>query len=220
MRIPIRALDTKPLGVRLWLVRLDEWRPTRPLVLSATEWSRAAKFAFENDRLRYLAAHDALREVLLRTVGVPRQLEFDVGSDGKPTLPPRFGAGFSLSHSQGWALIGLSEGQEIGVDIETIRTMPDSWALLQDYFRPEELAERTFAIAAESQPFLRGWTRKEACLKAVGVGLSLDPATFATGLVPDERRVLMLIGNCTVPVRVVSVKLDGPLVAAVASVSH
>jgi len=41
---------------------------------------------------------------------------------------------------------------------------------------------RCASAEARSRAFLVGWTRKEACLKAVGAGLLLDTRTFEAGL--------------------------------------
>ncbi|MDB5828206.1 MAG: hypothetical protein JWQ73_2426, partial [Variovorax sp.] len=73
---------------RLWHVDLDDAAATDARdCLSADESTRAARFVFERDRRRYVAAHIALRQTLSVATGVPAAaLAFDVGAFGKPSL--------------------------------------------------------------------------------------------------------------------------------------
>ena len=99
--------------------------------------------------------------------------------------------------------------------------MPDAQELGRDYFQPEELAELRHRAGPDSLAtmLLCGWTRKEACLKALGTGLSLSPLCFATGLVPDARQVLMPSDAGPLAIDVVSLDLGSHLLAAVAAMS-
>ena len=101
------------------------------------------------------------------------------------------GGAFNLSHSGHVALIGVSEQGEIGVDIELRRPITELSDLARRNFTAVEISELS-ACADDAQAltaFLRGWTRKEACLKALGSGLSIAPETFTVGLDESPRRV-------------------------------
>ncbi|RYF66751.1 MAG: 4'-phosphopantetheinyl transferase superfamily protein, partial [Comamonadaceae bacterium] len=93
---------------------------------------------------------------------------------------------FNLSHSQGVGLIALSAEAEVGVDVELVRPMGDVTALADNYF---DGAEQSALAAIGPGPardlaFFRCWTRKEACLKAAGIGLGLDTRSFHVGVEP------------------------------------
>jgi 4'-phosphopantetheinyl transferase len=96
------------------------------------------------------------------------------GIDPVPLRPLHF----NVSHSGELALIAVCRGQELGVDIEQERAVREAKRIVESYFTPAEL-ERFAALdeRAQERAFLRGWTRKEAILKAIGVGL----AGLATG---------------------------------------
>jgi 4'-phosphopantetheinyl transferase len=210
------------LDCALWRVDLDTApAPSALRGLSSAESDRARRFVFARDRSRYLAAHVALRQTL---AGPARrhaeQLRFTAGRWGKPRLECTGSLHFNLSHSQGVGLIGLSEQAEIGVDIELVRHLPDAGQLAANYF---DEAEQAALAAIEPGPahdlaFFRCWTRKEACLKAVGIGLGLDTRSFHVGIQPVPCNVLMPLESGPVHVALVSTDCGDGAVAALALV--
>ncbi len=159
--------------------------------LSTVEHERAARFVFERDRRRYLASHCALRQLLFARIGTPAvQLVFEDGPFGKPALCNEPQCAFNLSHSEDVAVIALAATGEIGVDVEMLRPMPDAVDLARQNFSAAECAELA-ATPPEHQSlaFLLGWTRKEACLKAIGSGLTIAPNIFTAGLGMAPRSV-------------------------------
>jgi 4'-phosphopantetheinyl transferase len=198
---PVRRLAATPFGIELWLVELAR-APVTPALLSRAELERAARFVFEPDRQKYLAAHCALAELLAARLQLPGGcLEFQVGPHGKPRLSSAYDCVFNMSHCDDLALIGIAVGLlhdvEIGVDIERLREVSDASALSAANFTAHEQLELAGCEPAKaSQVFLRGWTRKEACLKATGSGLTIHPATFDCGL--GERAGITEIDGVTI----------------------
>lgn len=185
----VTQLDA-PASFELWLTDLSRDPAESALrALSADERARAARFVFARDRRRFLSAHLALRRLLSTRTGLaPHALEFVEGQFGKPSLAGPSTCAFSLSHCEDVALIAMSHSGEIGVDVEVLRVVDDLQSLAGRNFTPAEctqLANVTFVD--RDQAFLRCWTRKEACLKAIGSGLSIAPETFEAGLQPDTR---------------------------------
>jgi 4'-phosphopantetheinyl transferase len=85
---------------------------------------------------------------------------------GQPTVT------FNISHAHGRALIVVSKGQEVGVDLERIRPDVEVAKLSERYFAPPEHA--TIMQSTQEQRaarFFRYWVAKEAVLKAQGIGL-------------------------------------------------
>ncbi|OUL99498.1 4'-phosphopantetheinyl transferase family protein [Variovorax sp. JS1663] len=182
---------------RLWLVDLDATpAPQAVASLSESEWERARRFVFKRDRNRFIAAHAALRETLASQCGIPASmLEFQLGPFGKPVLVEG-GLHFNLSHSQSLALIAVCDQAEVGVDLELLRPMPDAEALAETYFSAcERRALAALPPEARERAFLCCWTRKEACLKATGMGLSVDTRSFEVGVLPEAREVHIGTGD-------------------------
>ena len=140
--------------------------------LSDGERERAARLASAE---RWIVARAALRIVLAGHLGAhPSDVELGAGAHGKPELPGSV-VRFNLSHSGDVALIALTTGAEVGIDVERTsrrstaveRTLTDGErALLDGRDRHIEL--------------LRVWCRKEALAKAGGGGLGWAPETFDT----------------------------------------
>jgi 4'-phosphopantetheinyl transferase len=165
--------------------------PRWQALLDDSETARAACFRFARDRDRYIACHGILRTLLAHSVGRPaRALRFDVGSRGKPALSDR-AAHFNISHSHHLALIAISRNVTVGCDIELHDDRFLNENIPAHFFSPAEIAE----LNALPQPerlaaFFAGWTRKEAYIKARGLGLSLPLDSFDVSLAPSARPAL------------------------------
>jgi 4'-phosphopantetheinyl transferase len=139
------------------------------------ERTRAARFVREADRARHLLGRALARTLLARRLGAaPASLRLVADADGKPALDGA-GPAFNLSHSGDWIACALADDAAVGVDVqETTPSMarPDDFGRV---FGPRERARIDDAPdeAARIAAFARAWARKEALLKAVGVGLQL-----------------------------------------------
>jgi 4'-phosphopantetheinyl transferase len=123
----------------------------------------------------------AVRAELLRLLDVT---ELHVDDRGRPWLE---GVSFSVSHSGELGLIAIAEpGRRIGVDVEQLRPDRDVRALAERFFHPEEAA----GIGDDRAAFYRCWTRKEAVVKALGLGLAHPLDSFVVDFeVPGPRPV-------------------------------
>ena len=142
-------------------------------LLDPVELERAARFRFEVDRERFIIAHGLLRTLLGERLGAsPEELRFGRGPYGKPHIEGS-DLRFNLSDTKDALLIAIGNGGEIGVDIETMARTVDHMAVGEHYFTPGEV--RDIAVSANAKRrFLEFWTRKEAVLKASGVGIMDD----------------------------------------------
>lgn len=176
----------QPGQVDLWRIFLNlppESVKTLASTLTADETGRAARFRFPADRNRYIAAHGALRDILARYLNrEPGQVRFSANQYGKPTLPG-CPLEFNLSHSGDFALVAVTRGRKVGVDVERFRPDVDFERLASRFFSSREAAELTaFPAAQRLAAFFRCWTRKEAYIKAQGLGLSLPLKDFDVSL--------------------------------------
>lgn len=159
-------------------------------VLNDEERRRARACAFERDRTRYIVAHGFMRAVLaLYTRVAPEQVEFDLGTAGKPFL--RGGSDplhFNLSHSGDLAVVAVSPLTPIGVDVELVRPISDLEGLVKTALGPHE--HRYFLSQYPGdrlEAFFRLWTRKEAYWKAGGIASDIDPADLDVELIATRR---------------------------------
>jgi 4'-phosphopantetheinyl transferase len=158
-------------GVDLWWIDLDSPVPAAATLLSDAEQARASRFAFERDRARFVVGRAALRAILSAHVGMPAEaLAFRLGPHGKPSLPG--GPPFSFSNSHGRGLCAVGGDRELGVDLERLRDVADAAGIARSVFTAEEREAWRMAGGDGAGAFLRVWTRKEAVLKALGVGLA------------------------------------------------
>jgi 4'-phosphopantetheinyl transferase len=196
-------------SVYIWRVRLDacsfdstlrmaSWRD----VLSVEEQRRADAFRGEEHRRDYIQAHVALRSVLGNCLGIPSaSVRFAAGSisgdgiDGKGSArikPALMRAAnpldlrFNLSHTRGAALIGVGVGLELGIDIEWHRPMDDLDGMAKSVMSDTEM-EQWLLLKPDvrTRAFYHLWTRKEAYLKAIGLGLFRNLHDVTVPVSPD-----------------------------------
>jgi 4'-phosphopantetheinyl transferase len=171
----------EPGEIDLWCWNLDITRD-RLAVMAATlspdERERRDRFYFARDANRFVAARGQLRTLLADYLcRDAHTICFEYNQYGKPRLkadaddPP---IGFNLTHSDSMASLAVATGYEVGVDIERIRPMGEDlarWVMNDD----EQCRFRSLPPGLQTNTFFRCWTRKEAVLKAAGVGLSRSP---------------------------------------------
>jgi 4'-phosphopantetheinyl transferase len=180
----------------IWLADLDaaESGESALALLSEDERVRAQRFVFDVHRRRFIACRAWLRVRLAERLGRQADgLRFEYGPAGKPALAGEQALRFNVSHSDRYALLAMTEGAEVGVDIERLRPLSDMDALAERVF---SAGERTAlaAVPAEGrlEAFFAGWTRKEAYIKARGEGIGLLGAievALSPGVAPGLIRV-------------------------------
>ncbi len=181
-------------AVTVWRISLDGASPPDDGALhelSTDERTRAARFATDALRRRWLHGHVATRRILAHELGVaPRAIAYALGPHGKPHLASPAGTGleFSYSDAEQVALLAVSRAGPIGVDIEPVHRAVEVEEIAATRFAPRE-REVVLAAAGDARvdAFFRIWTRKEAVLKAIGAGLAFGLAAID---VLDDRAVV------------------------------
>jgi 4'-phosphopantetheinyl transferase len=195
-RITVTMLEWEQIGdgIHVWHAALDRdvnSLSQLELALSADEKARADRFHFANDRKRFVAARGLLRELLGKYLQqTPASLEFSHGKHGKPSLSGAnvsSGLCFNLSHSAGMAVYAIARERNLGVDVEHVRPEFGGEDIAKRYFSAREVSDlKTLPAEAKAEGFFHCWTRKEAYLKATGMGLQIPLGSFAVSLLPDE----------------------------------
>lgn len=145
---------------------------------------RAERFRFPIHRDRFIARRGILRTLLGQVLACPPQnIFFAYSPYGKPYLAqdPTLELHFNLSHSEGLALIALTLGRNVGVDIERLTPSLRDDTVPEQFFHPREVALlRSLPQSDQAEAFLRFWVHKEAYIKALGKGLSFPLHSFDT----------------------------------------
>ena len=189
--------------MHVWLADLNqEPAVVRALreILTPDERQRADKFYFEKDRLHFIVARGALREILGSYLDIPpERISFSYSEYGKPALVGNAKESrlrFNVSHSHGVARYAVTSGREVGIDLELIRHDFAGLDIAQRYFSPEEVsALRALPHEQQTAAFFNCWTRKEAYIKARGEGLTYPLHRFTVPLAPGEPAALLMTND-------------------------
>jgi 4'-phosphopantetheinyl transferase len=169
--------------IHVWRGRLDTVDAAKlRRQLSCDEQERADRFAYEHDRSRFIASHALLRQIVARyAMTRPADLRFRHTPHGKPEIEGTIR--FNLSRSVELALVAVSVDREVGVDVEFIRTDLDFEGITGRFFSRRERDELGYGRGPlDVRRFFECWTRKEAVVKALGLGLSLSLDSFSVSL--------------------------------------
>ena len=191
LRLP--ALDVNDIHVWKGDVGvLAEYTAALGSVLDAGELARAARFQHKADHDRFLISRGLLRVLAAHYLDrLPAVLTFDAGEFGKPLLTG-MDAGrlaFNLSHSGNLILLAFARTGRVGADVEC-------WSTRLGDAERERIASSVFSAgerAALAQlpvelrraAFYAVWTRKEAYIKATGIGISRGLDHFEVSVHPD-----------------------------------
>lgn len=181
--------------VWVWsFAELEEPREADLEILDEQERHRTARFYFAPDRVRYAACHAKMRRILGSYLGrPPDSLVYREGGGGKPGLalaPNDASIRFNLSHSKTIGVLAVTVGMEVGVDVEDVR--PIEREVAKRYFSAAEFASMEGLDEQEwLDAFYRCWTRKEAILKAEGLGLRIPLDSFDVSVRAEEPAKLL-----------------------------
>ena len=169
------AFDFAPRAgeVSAWVVDL-----TRPPVspdelfgrLTPDEQARAVRYKIAKAREQFVIGRGLLRGLLADYLRVaPGAVPLNYLPSGKPVLATdAVGLHFNVTHTDGVAVL-VAGRSRVGVDVERPRPLADADGLVGRYF---SVAEGTAFRALPEQHrlagFFRGWTCKEAVIKAAG----------------------------------------------------
>ncbi len=163
-------------------------------LLSPDERARAEGYRFPAPARRFVAARGMLRERLGQYLGVaPSQVGLEVNPWGKPLLAGKAADGtsalhFNLAHSEGLAVFAFARNHPLGIDIEKIRPLKNLDGMVSKSFSPAE-QEAFYALPPGQRldAFFTTWTRKEAYMKARGLGFHLSPKGFDVTVSPTAQ---------------------------------
>lgn len=167
-------------------------------LLSRDEQGRADRFHFEKDRSHFIVARAGLRRLLGRYLEIkPAELQFAYGDYGKPHLASAMvdqpaELKFNLAHAGGLAVYAFTTIGEIGVDLERVNPEFAGDAIARRFFSAAEVAclDRV-PPHVRVLAFFNCWTRKEAFIKAKGLGLSLPLDQFDVTLTPGQTATIL-----------------------------
>ncbi len=165
--------------------------------LSDEERMHADRFFFSKDREAFKSSRNTLRILIGHYQDCrPETVEFYSGKYEKPALIGE-GLQFNISHSHRVGLLAFSRGRDVGVDVEKIDPAVNSDQLALHSFSYSENQEYQGLRPEEKlSAFYRGWTRKEAFIKATGEGLSYPLDRFDVSLSEgDSARLLRIEGS-------------------------
>lgn len=181
-------------------LELDIWTiesPTQEIdtgklisALSDIEKTRAASFHRQRDRHRFICFHYALRSILATYFASDSEVSIVHGKYGKPllaALPHEGELWFNLSHSSDRGMLAISRAGEIGADIEYIDPKVQIEQLAQQIMSPAQLAQFSrYPPDSQRDVLFECWVRKEAYLKALGVGLEISPRDVEVPIEPEK----------------------------------
>ena len=192
----LNLLNVSKIGedAHIWSANLDQSSfviQSLSSLLSSDESERSEQFIFVKDRNRFSVRRGLLRVLLSHYTGIkPDDIQFSYGQNGKPAIPEMLNKNdirFSLSYSKKFCLFAITRCREIGVDIEFNGGSFDYDQVINNFFTEKEISSVYCQNRKQREnAFLKLWTKKEALIKALGIGLSLPLSSFDVSLLDYE----------------------------------
>ncbi len=180
-------------------LQVEEYLP----LLTEIERKRAEAFVFPKDKNSFVLAQAYIRKILsLYTSIAPTEFKFRRGAKGKPFLANAVEPiQFNISHSKNLILFAVALQDEVGIDVEYIRSIETMDHIVQREFSPKEREEFESLMHKQEQSeyFFKTWTTKEAYLKWTGVGMrdGLNAIEFEQHFSQDNRLYGKIIDHST-----------------------
>jgi 4'-phosphopantetheinyl transferase len=165
--------------------------------MDATERDRLGRFRREADRARFTVGSTIVRMLAGAALGVPPEtvvLDRSCSGCGRPHHVPRVPGSnlrFSVSHSGDTVVVAATQQARVGVDVEALDPRHGVDELARPLLGPAESpAFRGLTPEDRHRAFFTIWCRKEAVLKALGVGLQVPLPAVTVTAAQDPARLL------------------------------
>jgi len=141
-----------------------------------------------------------LRRIISDYLAIPpAQLRFIYNEYGKPAVSDDQNdraLNFNLSHSAELVLYAVARGRDVGIDIEYIREDFATLEIAEHFFSKDEVAAlKSLPADQRTIGFFNCWSRKEAFIKAKGMGISYPLDRFTVSLAPGEPPALLKVDD-------------------------
>jgi 4'-phosphopantetheinyl transferase len=137
------------------------------------------RFLHDEDKICYSVVHSLLKKRLSRVLNKKEQdIHINYFNNEKPFIH-EIGLDFNMSHSGHVFSFIIADNftLRVGVDIEMVREINNMKSISTDYFSDAECSYVFLPETNETEElckFYEIWTRKEAFLKMIGIGLYTD----------------------------------------------
>ena len=165
-------------GATVWQVALKHLLPLRLALTEVLSPDERARANGTDGIKEFVSISCSVRGVLRIILGEagnmnPATIAFTHATHGKPSLStPSCRIQFSASHSAGLALVAVTRGRRVGIDVEARREVPEAEHIAARFFSEQE--RRRLASLGDYEragAFFDIWARKEAFVKGLGLGL-------------------------------------------------
>ncbi len=148
--------------------------------LSEEEILEANAFHQAVHRMRFVSGRATLKAILRQYVDLPNRVTFDKNAYGKLHLHAYPKLQFNLSHSKEHALVAVGYEHPVGIDLEHHQSVNID-ELAGMLYSPQEINHlKKFPTWMQQMVFFNLWSKKEAFIKAIGMGLSYPTQQFST----------------------------------------
>ena len=146
------------------------------------------KFKFPEHKQKFVKRITWVKNILSSFISVPpSEIIFNYNKFGKPRIHPTKNIDFNYSHSGDYVMLVVSTSHRVGCDIEFVDAKVEVANICEQFFSPSEVsAFRKYDKKNQHQIFFNLWSRKEAFIKAQGIGLSYGLSNFSV----DEGNML------------------------------
>lgn len=165
--------------VDIWSFELNhpQWND-----LSEDEWEQSQAFQHPQHQIQFASGRSTLKAILNRYVDLPpfNQVIFDKNEYGKLYLKEFPYLQFNLSHSKNQALVAVGYEHSVGVDLEHHQAVAIFDLAEMLYSSAEIEGLKKCPQSLQNLAFFNVWAKKEAFIKAIGMGLAYPTTKFST----------------------------------------
>ncbi|SDZ26956.1 4'-phosphopantetheinyl transferase superfamily protein [Bacillus sp. 166amftsu] len=162
-------------------------------ILSDEELKVYKNYKVDHKKIEFIIGRLLIKQLISKELDIPiSEVEIMKNKYGKLFLKKQCvhnekeSLHFNLSHTEGLVICVIGYMDQIGVDVENITY--DFLEVMPQVFVPDEIKYINAGSSYETKliRFFHLWTRKEALVKAKGLGFSLSPLSFRVPYQLDE----------------------------------